>query len=82
MPQRWEPTGRTLSSWDGIVTCCEWGGAAASDARPPLFEAIPIAGCDSNLELLVTRVRLAFVPGSAGGPLREELYVGKTACQI
>ena len=25
MPRRWEPTGRTLSSWDGLVACFEWG---------------------------------------------------------
>jgi hypothetical protein len=25
MPRRWEPTGRTLSSWYGLVACFEWG---------------------------------------------------------
>ncbi len=45
MPRRWEPTGRTLSSWNGLVACFEWGRAAAVDARRPSLKAFPIAGC-------------------------------------
>ena len=87
MPRRWEPTGRTLSSWDGLVACFEWGSASAVDARRPLLNALPMAGCAQWLAaILIETLRWPACgwlrnPGLRGS-LRGKSSAGKTASQI